>query len=159
MPDEASRALIERKLTLLVGYADELSSLVGGGPGFLPGNIERRAIERLVQLLVEVATDINGIIAVSRGLRPPATARESFVNARDAGVLDARLAERFIASYVGLRNRIVHDYDTLDVGLTVRAAVRLFQDAAEYGRAVRRFLDAPGTEVENGETRPPGKRS
>ncbi len=159
MPDEASRSLIERKLTLLVSYLEELSSLVGDGSGGLPGNTERRAIERLVQLLVEVATDVNGIIAASKGIRPPATARESFVAVRDAGVLDSRLAERFIASYVGLRNRIVHDYDTLDVGLTVRAAARLLQDAAEYGREVRRYLGAPGTEVKNGETDPPARRS
>lgn len=159
MPDEAFRALIERKLALLISYVEELSPLVGGGPGVLPGNTERRAIERLVQLLVEVTTDINGILAASKGIRPPATVRESFVAIRDAGVIDSRLGERFIASYVGLRNRIVHDYDTLDVGLTVRAAARLLQDAAEYGRQVRRYLDAPGTAGKNGETGPPARRS
>ncbi len=37
MPDDASRPLIERKLTLLVSYLEELSSLVGGEPGGLPG--------------------------------------------------------------------------------------------------------------------------
>lgn len=110
-------------------------------------------------VLVEVATDINGIIAASKGLRPPATARESFIAVRDAGILDSRLAERFIASYVGLQDRIVHDCDTLDVGLTVRAAARLLEDAAEFGRQVRRGLDAPGTAVTNGGTGPPARRS
>lgn len=76
----------------------------------------------------------------------------ALVVALEAGVLDSRLAERFIASYVGLQDRIVHDYDTLDVGLTVRAAARLLRDAAEYGREVRRYLGAPGTKVTHGET-------
>jgi uncharacterized protein YutE (UPF0331/DUF86 family) len=143
--DAATDALIERKLVLLVGYADELRPLVEGSASGGPAvsNVTRRAIERLVQLLVEVAADGNGLIVAARGGTPPVTARESFVAVRDLGVLPHALAERFIASYVGLRNRVVHDYDTLDHRLVRQAARRLAADAVAYARRVRRWLAAP----------------
>ena len=144
MRDEAARALLERKLVLLVAYADELRALVEptpSGPAAVPGepapNVARRATERLVQLIVEVAVDANGLLVAAADLPPPATARESFVAVRERGVLPKALAERFIASYVGLRNRVVHDYDTLDPQLVRRAARRLVADALAYARHVR----------------------
>jgi uncharacterized protein YutE (UPF0331/DUF86 family) len=135
--------LIDRKLALMLGYNDELAALVTGSRATSgPGNVERRAIERLVQLLVEAATDVNGIVTASSGARPPATARESFVAVRDLGVLPKPLAERFIASYVGLRNRVVHDYETLEHRLVVEAGRRLVTDTTEYARCLRKFAQA-----------------
>jgi len=143
--DAAGDALVERKLVLLVGYADELRPLVEGGASGDPAvpSVVRRAIERLVQLLVEVAADCNGLIVAAGGGTPPVTARESFVAVRDLGVLPNALAERFVASYVGLRNRVVHDYDRLDHRLVQQAARRLAADALAYARQVRRWLAAP----------------
>lgn len=138
--DEPTRRLVERKLALLIEYADELRPLVV--PGDEPGtpSLRRRAIERLVQLLVEVSSDINGLVAAAAGVAPPSTTRESFLIAVRFGVVPDSLSGRFVASYVGLRNRIVHDYDTLDATLVARGATRLLADAEEYARHVARWL-------------------
>ncbi|MBI5485945.1 MAG: DUF86 domain-containing protein [Deltaproteobacteria bacterium] len=140
MPEASRSALLQRKLELLAGFLAELEPLVR--PGRQPGgNLERRAMERLVQVVVEAAIDVNGLLLAARSLPPPGSARESFVSVRDAGLLPKNVAERFILSYVGLRNRIVHDYDTLDPSLVARAASRLLSDARAYARAVASHLD------------------
>jgi len=46
------------------------------------------------------------------------------------------VAEPFIASYVSLRNRLVHDYDRVDPRLLARSAARLVGDSRAYARAV-----------------------
>jgi uncharacterized protein YutE (UPF0331/DUF86 family) len=56
-------------------------------------------------------------------------------------VLEDELASLFGRRYVGLRNRIVHDYDRLDDRLVVLAARRLVDDAREYGAQVRAYLE------------------
>ncbi|MBN1773618.1 MAG: DUF86 domain-containing protein [Deltaproteobacteria bacterium] len=137
------RAAVHRKLALLLGYADELHALVGrSGPG-PAGNVARRAVERLVQLVVEVSVDVNDLLAASASLPPPATARDSFQLAARLGVLTAGLSSRFVASYVGLRNRIVHDYERLDDRLVLRAARRLVADARAFAAAVGSYLSRP----------------
>lgn len=142
MLDAATRALVERKLVLLVGYVDELRPLVQGhGAASASGNVARRAIERLVQVVVEVTADTNDILVVALGQPQPQTTRDGFRAMVSANVLDESLISRFVASYVGLRNRIVHDYDKLDPVLVGQAAARLVGDAEEYGRQVKAWLE------------------
>jgi len=139
--DAATRATIERKLALLVAYTDELRPLVQpekDAPA--PSNVARRAIERLIQVVVEVATDVNELVVVALGRPQPQTSREGFRAMVTAGVLPEKAVQRFITSYVGLRNRIVHDYDTLDAELVLQAARRLLSDAVAYGRLIRAWV-------------------
>jgi uncharacterized protein YutE (UPF0331/DUF86 family) len=126
---------VQRKLELLAGYVAELEPLVAGGrpPA---GNLERRALERLVQLVVEVAIDVNGLLAAECSLPPPRTSRESFEVLVGTGVLSPAVAEPFIASYVSLRNRLVHDYDRVDPRPLARSAARLVGDSRAYARVV-----------------------
>jgi uncharacterized protein YutE (UPF0331/DUF86 family) len=43
-------------------------------------------------------------------------------------------------TYVGLRNRIVHDYDVLDSRVVYLTARRLLEDARKYVGSVYRYL-------------------
>jgi uncharacterized protein YutE (UPF0331/DUF86 family) len=140
---ELDRATIERKLVLLLGYVDELEPLVGDARRRSAGNVARRALERLVQLIVETVMDANGALAADGGFAPPASGRESFDVAERLRAVSPELAQRFRASYVGLRNRIVHEYETLDETLVLRAARRLVGDVRGYVSAVRSFLSRP----------------
>jgi uncharacterized protein YutE (UPF0331/DUF86 family) len=101
----------------------------------------RRATERLVQVIVEVSGDTNALILRAVGQRSAQTMRESFAAIRDLGVIDNALFERFNRTYVGLRNRIVHDYDTLDDRILFNSAKRLHKDAQEYLKAVVHYLE------------------
>jgi len=140
---DLDRATVERKLVLLLGYVDELESLVGDSRRRSSGNVVRRAIERLVQLIVETLMDANGALAADGGFAPPASGRESFDVVERLRAVSPELAQRFRASYVGLRNRIVHEYETLDEVMVLRAARRLVGDARAYASAVRSFLSRP----------------
>lgn len=97
MPDHRDASTLQRKLQLLDAYLDELAPLVldGRAPA---GNVRRRAAERLVQLVVEATIDVNGLVLAARRHHPPASARDSFVAVRDAGLLPRELADRFLAS-------------------------------------------------------------
>ncbi|MBI5527142.1 MAG: DUF86 domain-containing protein [Deltaproteobacteria bacterium] len=147
MVDTATGALIERKLVLLITYLDELRPLVEGSPKTpVSGNVARRAIERLVQLIVEVTADTNDLLVVALGGPQPQTTRDGFRAMASANVLSEPLTSRFIASYVGLRNRIVHDYDVLNPHLVEQAASRLLKDASEYGAQVKAWIETTGTQ-------------
>jgi uncharacterized protein YutE (UPF0331/DUF86 family) len=156
---ELDRATIERKLVLLLGYVDELQPLVVAGRSRSSDNVARRALERLVQLIVETVMDSNGALAADGGLPPPASGRESFDAAERLRAVSPELAQRFRASYVGLRNRIVHEYETLDETLVLRAARRLVGDARSYASAVRSFLSRPPVPSSVAEKRVPYRRA
>jgi len=47
---------------------------------------------------------------------------------------------RFRQTYVGLRNRIVHDYDVLDNRVVYFTARQLLEDAQKYLGSVYRYL-------------------
>lgn len=144
MAEDPKAALVERKLALLVQYTDELSEVLGQDARDLRGNVQRRAVERLVQLVVEVSVDVNGILASMNGMSAPATSRRSFEAALDAKAVSEPLVRRFKATYVGLRNRIVHDYDRIDDAIVARSASKLVDDAREYARQVKAYVDSSG---------------
>lgn len=59
-------------------------------------------------------------------------------------IIDEYLLERFHQTYVGLRNRIVHDYDVLDNRIVFHTARRLLDDARSYIAALQDYLSASG---------------
>ena len=132
--------LVERKLEAMANYLDELRAL-------RPSDLQeyrkdlprRRAVERLLQLIVEVATDINTHLAAESG-EVPDDYFESFWSAARLGAIDAELA-RVLAPSAGLRNRLVHEYETLDDGqvfASIDMALGLFPT---YIRQILAFLE------------------
>ena len=100
----------------------------------------RRATEWLTQIIVEVAGDTSDLILQAAGKPVPGSLREAFGGIRDLGVVNDELFERFNRTYVGLRNRIVHDYETLDNRLLFNSARRLRKDTHAFLKAVTRYL-------------------
>ena len=100
----------------------------------------RRATERLVQIIVEAAGDTSELLLQAVGQRASGSMRESFSGMRELGIIDDALFERFNRTYVGLRNRIVHDYETLDNRILFNSAKRLRKDAQAFLKVVARFL-------------------
>lgn len=88
-----------------------------------------------MQIIIETACDINGHFIARLARRAPASLRDSFNEMAALGILDPESAES-LARSVGLRNRIVHDYNSLDNGL-VHAAIREALDLyARYGATI-----------------------
>lgn len=132
--------LIRQRLVNMTAYADELSShLVGSLDDYLRDATRRRAVERLAQVVVENAIDVNNLILEREGSAPAPTARQSFEDVHNLGAIDDYVLDRF-QRYVGMRNRIVHDYDRLDNRIIYYSARRLINDARQYIRCIYAYL-------------------
>jgi uncharacterized protein YutE (UPF0331/DUF86 family) len=126
------RELIERKLAHLHGYIRDIEAYVPLSPD--ERLRQHYAIERLLQLLCEVAADITLQLLKSRGVPPPESYRAVFEQARDRGWLPQDLAQALVSA-CGLRNVIVHLYDTLDMArvlAAVDAAPTLYRRFARW---------------------------
>ncbi|TEU19552.1 MAG: DUF86 domain-containing protein [Anaerolineales bacterium] len=144
--DERQARLIQQKLMNMDSYIGEL------GP-YLESSLEehlkkpgqRRIVERLAQVIIESAIDTNNLLIVASGGAPASTARQSFAAVHTMGVIDDHLLTCFRQTYLGLRNRIVRDYDVLDNKVVYLTARRLMEDARKYLGSVYRYL----SEVKN----------
>ncbi|MFQ6100649.1 MAG: DUF86 domain-containing protein [Anaerolineae bacterium] len=142
--DTQQAHLIRRKLTNLTAYVKELAPYLSASyqeHRERPGN--RRIVERLAQVIVECAIDINGMLLISTEQPPAQSARQSFEAIHQLGIIDEHLLPRF-RRYVGMRNRIVHDYDRLDNRTLFYSARRLLDDARAYIVQVHGYLEAIG---------------
>lgn len=100
----------------------------------------RLVVERALSALVESAVQVNNHIVAAQDAVAAEDYYGSFLAAAEVGLLPRALAER-LAPWAGLRNRVVHEYERVDlevVAAAVDSAVRGFR---EYVRTVAGWLD------------------
>ena len=136
------RPLLQRKLTSLASYLDELDATLPATVTAAADSTVRRAVERLVQVVVEAAMDAGDLLLAEEGRMVGETAREIFDALSAAGVIDDSLRRRFAYEYSALRNRIVHDYDELDNAIVWQAARQLVPDGQALVAALTARLSA-----------------
>jgi len=141
--DERQARLIQQKLMNMDSYIEELEPYLESSlEEYLKKPGQRRIVERLAQVIIESAIDTNNLLIVASGGAPASTARESFATVHMLGIIDDHLLTRFRQTYVGLRNRIVHDYDVLDNRVVHLTARRLLEDARKYMGSVYHYLES-----------------
>ncbi|MEX2356277.1 MAG: DUF86 domain-containing protein [Thermaerobacterales bacterium] len=137
----------KRKLAKLVQYLEELETKRGLTFETYRANWEtRRVVERQLQLVVEVMTDINTTLLVALDQPPPKDYFLSFIEAGEKGIIPRSLADR-LAPGTGLRNRLVHEYETVDDRIVHQSIEECLVTVPQYVAAVKAFLDrsaAPG---------------
>jgi uncharacterized protein YutE (UPF0331/DUF86 family) len=137
-------AMVRRKLTVIARNLDDLATVAGLSPAeYLDDRIRQKATERLLQELVDAAVDTNLHLLRDVGAAAPPDYHESFIALGREAILSDDLAAR-LAPAAGLRNRLVHEYDTLDHGIVLQAVSRARRDFAEYVAAVEGYLEAQG---------------
>ena len=138
--------LVTRKLGLIV---DDLKSLRRFADmdlnTFLGDEINEVAVERYLERLIGRMIDINYHLLTELGHAPPRDYYSSFVELGPIRVLPADFA-RSLASAAGLRNRIAHEYDTLDPSRVHEALRGALLDVPRYIELVDRFV---GQDVAN----------
>ncbi|MBI2863378.1 MAG: DUF86 domain-containing protein [Chloroflexi bacterium] len=142
----ADMAVVQRKLAVITEALSLLRPIKDMSlEDYLHKIYERKATERILQTLVNAAIDVNTHLLVGAGLPPPVDYYQSFLDiAEKLGVLDRDLALR-LAPSAGLRNRLVHEYDTLDDAI-VHASLREVLDLyPQYVEAVLRYLARTGS--------------
>ena len=129
------RDLILRRLASLETYLGQLAPYRGiDADGYRADWKTQRIVERTLHLAIETCMDVADHIVADRRLRVPETGAESFEILAEAGLLPAPLGTA-LASMVGFRNILVHDYTRIDPAIVVRV---LSSDLAD----VERFRDA-----------------
>jgi uncharacterized protein YutE (UPF0331/DUF86 family) len=104
---------------------------------------ERKAAERLLQEAIEAALDINAHLIAECGAAVPDDYYGGFLALGALHILSDQLA-REVAPSAGLRNRLVHEYETIDdakVLASIGTMVRLYPQFVE---AVEAFLTRSG---------------
>lgn len=132
-----NRTLIAQRLAQIATCLQELKPvLLVDYAAFASAPAHFRLAERDVQLIVDSAVDINNHIVVEAGGTPPPTYYESFVAIGRLKVVPAARARR-LGGTAGLRNRIVHQYESVDLRILHRALKPLVREYTAYAKAIR----------------------
>ena len=100
---------------------------------------ERKGVERVLQEAIEAALDINAHLIAELGQNVPDDYFGGFVKLGQLGILPEELAAA-LAPSAGLRNRLVHEYDTLDDAKVLAAVGTLLDLYPRYIQAIEAEL-------------------
>ncbi len=102
--------------------------------------VKLRAIERIVQLIVDEIIDINNHIIRYANLQIPDDFQSTFLTLASHKILPEEFAKK-IAPVVGLRNRLVHRYESVDVEILLQTVRKNRSDFTEYIKHIMKFLE------------------
>jgi len=133
---------LRRKLASLAQYLDELEVIGQQSYEEYKSDFRiKRTVERLIQMVVECATDINGLLITGMGEQPPRDYFTSFILLGQIGVLPPDFADS-LAPTTAIRNRLVHEYDTVDERLVYISMQPILEEFTEYVRVISDYLAA-----------------
>jgi uncharacterized protein YutE (UPF0331/DUF86 family) len=134
------RRFVEAKLSYIQTYYQELEGVLGYSDQEIKLDILRlRALERIIQLIVDEITDINNHIIRYAQLRVPEDFQSAFFILAENKILPEEFARR-IAPVVGLRNRLIHRYEKVDVEILLNTIRRNKEDFKEYVKHILKYL-------------------
>ena len=134
--------IIRRKLATIVVNLKALEPIVRMTlKEYIQELYKRKATERLLQELIEAAIDINTYIIVQTGNKVPDDYYENFIKVGELKILSSDLAEK-LAPSAGLRNRLVHEYDTLEHSMVLEAVRRAEELYPNYIKRIENYLSS-----------------
>jgi uncharacterized protein YutE (UPF0331/DUF86 family) len=137
-------AIIRRKLHRIAASLDGLRPIARLSlEEYRARFYERKATERLLQEAIEAALDVNAHLIAELGSEVPEEYYGGFLKVGQLGVLSADLAGA-LAPSAGLRNRLVHEYETIDDAKVLASVGVLLQLYPRYIQAVESYLTKAG---------------
>jgi len=128
------KELVTRKIVLIT---DDLKAIEPLGrkalADYLASVIDEVLAERYLERIIGRMIDINYHVLTESGQAPPKDYYQSFTALADIGLLDREFAGR-IAACAGLRDRITHEYETIDPARVHGALPAALQDIPVYLR-------------------------
>ncbi len=101
----------------------------------------KKGVEKMLQELVNAALDVNFHVLSESALPTPADSHGSFTALGEAGILPGDLCAA-LAPFAGLRNRLVHEYESLDDAKVLAAVVEAERVFPRYVQALlARFME------------------
>lgn len=134
-------ALIEKKLQQISEYMDELKPIAEkmNVDEILRDYFKFHTAERLLQLIVDTMVDINIHIIKEKSLHVPDDFQSTFIILAENNILPRDFALK-IAPVVGLRNRIIHRYDSLNKKQFIEELKKNYQDFKDYMILIQKQL-------------------
>ncbi len=102
-------------------------------------HMRRYAIERVILIMVEYASNINRQMLEATGNMPAQSYYSTFQEIDKLDIISDELASRLGAT-TGLRNRLLHKYDTVRDDIVHRSLKPILQAYRQYVTAVRDYL-------------------
>ena len=137
-------AIVRRKLQRIAASLDGLRPIARLSlEEYRARFYERKATERLLQEAIEAALDVNAHLIAELGGEVPEEYYGGFLKVGQLGVLLADLAGA-LAPSAGLRNRLVHEYETIDDAKVLASVGVLLQLYPRYIQAVESYLTKAG---------------
>ena len=124
------------ELDVAIGRLRELGAQTG--EAHRTGWKDEYLVERALEVAITVSIDLARHVVATRTGARPLTYRETFVVARDAGVLDADVAGACMR-LCGLRNRLAHEGMRLDAARVAAAVGPCAEELARFRDAVSRL--------------------
>lgn len=130
-----------KKIGLIQDYLSQLERyLASCSSGTRPPDSTIFSVERLFQLMVDEAVDVNTLILEKEKQPLPDTNQGTFEALADIGIVPQALHSR-IAGSVGLRNRLVHRYETVQRSVLLREVPKYTAAYKEYlALVIRKYL-------------------
>ena len=134
------RDLILRRLANLDMYLEQLAPYRGIDIDVYGQDWKtQRIVERTLHLAIETCMDLADHLVADRRLRIPETGAESFEILAGADLLPRALGAA-LASMVGFRNILVHDYTRLDPVIVTRVLRTDLSDLERFRDAMRALV-------------------
>lgn len=139
-PPEFDTDVVQARLRLIDELLADLIAIgTVTGETLREDRITRHAVERVLTQLIELAVSVNSHVAAARLGRAPASFRESFALAADAGAISRELAAR-LAPSAGFRDLLVHEYGAIDLDRVAAVIPVAANDYRDYVISLARFL-------------------
>lgn len=131
---------IEEKLRIISLYFQRMENvLIFSDSDIKDDYLKFHTLERLVQLIVDEMVDINTHIIRYASLRAPDDFQSTFLVLAGNKILSQDLADR-LAPIVGLRNRLVHRYEAVDLATLISMARKEKDDIREYVSSIGEYI-------------------
>ena len=134
------KAFTLQKLEQISGHLKEAQDLFKSSDReILADSGKLHIAERLLQLIVDTMIDINQHFIVELNLKISEDFQGTFYILGENKILPLAFTQK-IAPVVGLRNRIVHRYETLDKPLFIKTFRKNLSDFKEYIKSINKNL-------------------
>lgn len=134
------RKFTETKLSYIQAYYQELESVLVYPDQEIKGDILKlRALERIIQLIVGEIIDINNHIIRYAQLRIPEDFQSAFLILAENKILPEGFARK-VAPVIGVRNRLVHRYEKVDVDILLDMIRRSKDDFKQYVKHILEYV-------------------
>jgi uncharacterized protein YutE (UPF0331/DUF86 family) len=134
------KVFIELKLSYIQAYSKELGDVLTYPDQEIKEDFMKlRSLERLLQLIVDEIVDINSHIIRHGHFQAPDDFQGSFMVLAEKKIFPEEFAKK-LAPVIGLRNRLVHRYEKIDLDILLDATRKNGEDFREYMRYIFEFM-------------------